>query len=56
MAAIRLTKKKRSRAEKDRDMKECQDPEGTKIVCTYDLQAVLPCPIGNSSAFFINQG
>lgn len=41
-----------SRAEKDRDMKECQDPEGTKIVCTYDLQAVLPCPIGNSSAFF----
>lgn len=41
-----------SRIEKDRDMKECQDPQSTKIVCTYDLQAVLPCPVGNSSAFF----
>lgn len=49
---VHQEEKSLSRIEKDRDMKECQDPQSTKIVCTYDLQAVLPCPLGNSSAFF----
>ncbi|XP_049693296.2 uncharacterized protein LOC126053898 [Helicoverpa armigera] len=49
---VHQEEKSLSRIEKDRDMKECQDPQSTNIVCTYDLQAVLPCPLGNSSAFF----
>jgi hypothetical protein len=41
-----------SRIEKDKDMKECQRLDSKTIVITYDLQAVMPCPLGNSSAFF----
>lgn len=32
-------------------MNQCQNNDNL-IVATYDLQAVLPCPVGDSSAFF----
>ncbi|CAG4956054.1 unnamed protein product [Parnassius apollo] len=41
-----------SRHEKDRDMKRCHEPDNNTIVFTYDLQAVLPCPVGKSSSFY----
>ncbi|CAG4919702.1 unnamed protein product [Colias eurytheme] len=42
-----LEEKSLSRLEKQRDMNN-----GNLFVATYDLQAVLPCPVGDSSAFF----
>lgn len=33
-------------------MKICHEPDNNTIVFTYDLQAVLPCPVGKSSSFY----
>ena len=41
-----------SRIEKKQDVDECKKPDSNSIVAIFDLQAVLPCPIGQSSAFF----
>ncbi|CAH0591687.1 unnamed protein product [Chrysodeixis includens] len=41
-----------SRIEKKQDIDECKKPDSNSIVAIFDLQAVLPCPIGQSSAFF----
>lgn len=41
-----------SRIEKKQDVDECKRPDSNSIVAIFDLQAVLPCPIGQSSAFF----
>ena len=43
--------KELSRQEKAKDI-ENSKKEGNQIVAIYDLQAVMPVPIGNSSAFF----
>ncbi|CAG4958617.1 unnamed protein product [Parnassius apollo] len=44
--------KELSRKEKAEDIKSCKEPNSSKIVAIYDLQAVMPVPIGESSAFF----
>lgn len=43
--------KELSRQEKAKDIEESKR-EGNQIVAIYDLQAVMPVPLGNSSAFF----
>ncbi|XP_050519034.1 uncharacterized protein LOC126893129 [Diabrotica virgifera virgifera] len=47
-----LREKVLSRAEKEEDKKRAVLSEGNIIVATYDLQAVLPAPRGNSSTFY----
>ncbi|XP_045453588.1 uncharacterized protein LOC123662839 [Melitaea cinxia] len=50
---LHLKEKTLSREEKDADMKLLKElGHNNLIVAIYDLQAVLPVPIGNSSAFF----
>lgn len=44
--------KKLSRKEKAADIKNCHKPNSTKIVAIYDLQAVMPVPLGEASGFF----
>ncbi|CAK1602117.1 unnamed protein product [Parnassius mnemosyne] len=46
-----LKQKDLSRKEKTKDI-ELLKEDGNNIVAIYDLQAVMPVPIGNSSAFF----
>ncbi|CAG4943933.1 unnamed protein product [Parnassius apollo] len=41
-----------SRAEKKNDIETCKMAESNSIVAIFDLQAVMPVPIGESSAFF----
>jgi len=40
------------KAEKGEDKKKAKAREGKIIVVTYDLQAVLPAPRGNTSTFY----
>lgn len=44
--------KKLTRLEKAQDIEMSRRPDSNVIVAIYDLQAQLPVPIGNSSAFF----
>lgn len=47
-----LKQKELSRQEKAKDIEKSKDPDANQIVATYDLQAVMPVPTGDSSAFF----
>lgn len=47
-----MRQKELSRDEKRKDIKACKSAGSNEIVAFYDLQAVLPVPIGESSAFF----
>lgn len=47
-----LKEKVLSRAEKEEDKKKAKESEGKIIVATYDLQAVLPAPRGDTSTFY----
>lgn len=47
-----IKQKELSRQEKANDIKQSEEPGTNQIVTIYDLQAVMPVPIGNSSAFF----
>ncbi|CAK1586764.1 unnamed protein product [Parnassius mnemosyne] len=47
-----LRQKELSRAEKKNDIETCKMSESNSIVAIFDLQAVMPVPIGESSAFF----
>ncbi|XP_045455137.1 uncharacterized protein LOC123666182 [Melitaea cinxia] len=44
--------KQLSREEKSKDIKICKEPDSNTLVAIYDLQAVMPVPLGESSAFF----
>ena len=35
-----------------RQEKEADKKSGDKVVATFDLQAALPCPLGESSSFY----
>ncbi|CAG4984535.1 unnamed protein product [Parnassius apollo] len=47
-----LRQKELSRAEKKNDIETCKMAESNSIVAIFDLQAVMPVPIGESTAFF----
>ncbi|XP_041968863.1 uncharacterized protein LOC121725818 [Aricia agestis] len=47
-----LEEKSLSRLELKHDIEQCKSNGSNNIVAIFDLQAVLPCPIGQSSAFF----
>lgn len=48
-----LEEKSLSRLELKHDTEQCKTSDSNNIiVAIFDLQAVLPCPIGQSSAFF----
>lgn len=47
-----LKQKELSRQEKAEDIEKTKEPDTNYIVAIYDLQAVMPIPIGDSSAFF----
>lgn len=47
-----LEEKSLSRLELKHDTEQCKNSDSNNIVAIFDLQAVLPCPIGQSSAFF----
>lgn len=49
---LHQTEKKLSRDEKVRDKKTACEVGSNMVVATYDLQAVLPVPVGQTSAFF----
>ncbi|CAK1600151.1 unnamed protein product [Parnassius mnemosyne] len=44
--------KQLSRSEKSKDIEICNEPNSNNLVAIYDLQAVMPVPTGESSAFF----
>lgn len=46
-----LLEKELSRISKQIDRMEAEE-SSSNIVCTFDLQAVLPCPTGNTSVFY----
>lgn len=47
-----LREKVLSRAEEEEDKKKAKESEGKNIIATYDLQAVLPAPRGDTSTFY----
>lgn len=49
---LHLEEKSLSRLELKKDTEQCKNIDSNTIVAIFDLQAVLPCPIGQSSAFF----
>lgn len=44
--------KQLSRNEKSKDIETCNETNSNTLVAIYDLQAVMPVPLGESSAFF----
>lgn len=49
---LHLEEKFLSRLELEKDIEDSKQTDYNNIVAIFDLQAVLPCPIGQSSAFF----
>lgn len=49
---LHLEEKNLSRLELQKDIEKCKNIDNHSIIAIFDLQAVLPCPVGQSSAFF----
>lgn len=49
---IHQREKQLSRNEKSKDIESCNEANSNTLVAIYDLQAVMPVPLGESSAFF----
>lgn len=49
---LHLEEKNLSRLELQKDIEKCKIIDNHSIIAIFDLQAVLPCPVGQSSAFF----
>ncbi|CAK1592965.1 unnamed protein product [Parnassius mnemosyne] len=49
---LHLEEKSLARLELEKDIEQSKQIDSNNIVAIFDLQAVLPCPIGQSSAFF----